>query len=513
MRERINKPRVFLSHARKDVAFIERIENDLRRCQVLTWRDQYEIRDGQPWMSAIFEDGIPTCDAILAYFTENSLGSSMVAKEVDTAILRRLSDSKVAFLPYVKDDATRGKLRVDIQTLQCRAWNDENYHEILPSVVAEIWRSYFERNVENAVATERARRLELELELQNLRLDNSFVFTPSEEKEFSYLRRQLDRDIEVALTLNRQEKDNGPARVVGKEVYRASLLGILLHYIGRGAHTFSKSSLEVILYEHLGEVSPPAGRAEGVKAHPFGSIKENLALELQVYGLARVKEADNYDLAGHFCEFTDKMYRFKYWLDFNGLDSGLSFERMRVENVADGNPEGEDRDLPYVLKVDEDLSFLDRRERWRTTEEGVLAARQQVARLHGELERLVKLRNEKMSSIKVVFDRKDESHCVISGRQSSLSIRWECKRDDSLEGAVLAVEGYEIQPATDANGGPTERRRTYQTEYTVDLKKDSNVYWRGKSEREGVTSEELAGRLLSHLLSDIKRSAEKSLMG
>src|ERR1044071_37038 len=510
MRERINKPRVFLSHARKDVTFIERIENDLRKCRVQSWRDQYEIRDGQPWMSAIFEDGIPTCDAILAYFTENSLSSPMVAKEVDSAILRRLLDSKVAFLPYVNDEATRGKLRVDIQTLQCRVWNDKNYHEILPSVVAEIWRSHFERNVENAVATEKARRLELELELQSLRRENSSVFTPSEEKEFSYLRQQLDRDIEVALTLNRQEKENGPAREVGKEIYRVNLLGILLHYIGRGAHTFSKSSLEVILHEHLGEVSPPAGRVEGVKAHPFGSIKENLALELQVYGLARVKEADNYDPAGHFCEFTDKMYRFKYWLDYNGLGSGLSFERMRVEDVAEGDPEGEDRDLPYVLRVDEEVSFLDRRDRWRTTEEGVLAARRQVARLHEEVERLVKLRNEKMSSIKVVFDRKDESHCVISGRQSSLSIRWECKRDDSLEGAALAVEGYDIQPAADANADSAEQRRTYQTEYTIDLKKDSNVYWRGKSEREDVTSEELAGRLLSYLIGDIRRSADKS---
>lgn len=55
MRERINKPRVFLSHARKDVAFIERVERDLRK-QLEPWLDANEIRDGQPWMSAILED-------------------------------------------------------------------------------------------------------------------------------------------------------------------------------------------------------------------------------------------------------------------------------------------------------------------------------------------------------------------------------------------------------------------------------------------------------------------------
>lgn len=141
---------------------------------------------------------------------------------------------------------------------------------------------------------------------------------------------------------------------------------------------------------------------------------------------------------------------------------------------------------------------------------GLLAARRQVAKLHEELERRVKLSNEKMSSIKVDFAQKDESYCVISGRQSSLSIRWERKRDDSLEGAVLAVEGYESQPAAGANADSPEQHRTYQTEYTIDLKKDSNVYWRGKSENEDLTSEELAGRFLSYLLSTIRRAAEKS---
>jgi hypothetical protein len=511
MKERINKPKVFLSYSSLDRGFINRVAQDLRRCQIEPWIDTEEIRDGRPWLQVIFGEGIPACDAFMVYLTDNALNSKMIERQMDATFVEQLSEGGIIFLPYVSKSELKDRLRADIRALQCREWNEANYDLVLPTVAAEIWRSYTERTVGAAVLQERSRRLELELEVRKTHERyESTVFTASEEKEFSYLRQQLDRDIEVVLTLNRQEKEKGPAREVGKEIYRVNLLGILLHYFGRGAHTFSKSSIEVILHEHLDEGSQPTDRAEGVKAHPFGSIKENLALELQVYGLARVREANNYDPTSHFCEFTDKMYRFKYWLDFNGLGSDLSFERMRVENVAEGDPEGEDRDLPYVLRVDEEVSFLDRRDRWRTTEEGVATARRQVAKLHEELERLVKLRNEKMSSIKVVFDRKDESHCVISGRQSSLSIRWECKRDDSLEGAALAVEGYDIQPATDANADSAEQRRTYQTEYTVDLKKDSNVYWRGKSEREDVTSEELAGRLLSYLIGNIRRSADKS---
>src|SRR3989442_1349568 len=160
MKERVNKPRAFLSYAAQDLPFIEKIETELRRCQIETWRDRNDIRDGQPWQESIFEEGLPTCDVIIAYFTDSSPNSGMVAREVDAAQIRQLKDKGVSFLPYVNKSETRDKLRLDIQSLQCRVWNDENYHLILPSVVAEIWRSYMERNIGNAVLHERNRRLE-----------------------------------------------------------------------------------------------------------------------------------------------------------------------------------------------------------------------------------------------------------------------------------------------------------------------------------------------------------------
>lgn len=189
MRERVNKPRAFLSHSSLDVSFIERIENDLRDCQIEYWRDRNEIRDGKRWQQVIFEEGLPTCDVIIGYFTENSLASDMVAKEVDAAQLRQLQDNGIAFLPYVNKEEIRGKLRLDIQSLHCRVWNDENYYEVFPSVVAEIWRSYMERTIAVAVLQERNRRLEAELELERLQARfNASPFTPQEESEFQYIR-------------------------------------------------------------------------------------------------------------------------------------------------------------------------------------------------------------------------------------------------------------------------------------------------------------------------------------
>src|SRR5688572_5093321 len=145
MKPRVNKPRVFLSHSALDKPFIENLANDLRRCQIEPWLDTEEIRAGQPWLQVIFEEGIPTCDAILVYITENSLNSRMVAKEIDAALVRKLSDAGISLLPYVDKGEVRGRLRLDLQTLQCQEWNLENYAERLSTVVAEIWRSYMER--------------------------------------------------------------------------------------------------------------------------------------------------------------------------------------------------------------------------------------------------------------------------------------------------------------------------------------------------------------------------------
>lgn len=175
MRERINKPRVFLSHARKDVKFIERIEGDLRKCQIECWRDLNEIRDGESWQNAIFAEGLPICDVILTYYTENSVVSPMVSKEVDVALLRQLSDNGIGFLPYVNSEKTRNNLRLDIQVLQCRVWNEENYNEILPSVVAAVWQRYMERSINIAILQEKNLRLETQLKFERLKseFDNS----------------------------------------------------------------------------------------------------------------------------------------------------------------------------------------------------------------------------------------------------------------------------------------------------------------------------------------------------
>jgi TIR domain len=320
MRERINKPRVFLSHARKDVAFIERIETDLRKCQIEPWRDQTEIRDGQPFMESIFEGGIPTCDAVLAYFTENSINSEMVKKEIDSALLRRLEESNVAFLPYLDEDKTRAKLRVDIRALQCRVWNEENYSEILPSVVAEIWRSYLERSIETVTLQERNKRLELELEVKRLNeVQGEEIFAQQEEKEFQYIFNSLDFSFFVSIPTYIKKKINERSERftnVSSGYYRIriSFLQFLLRYIKRGYFHFDEREFcnqieqiivdEKLLSEFIGErqISNP-------------EVDANFYVDLIKYGLIGREPSGN-KLYAYEYFFTDKMSRFLFWIDY-----------------------------------------------------------------------------------------------------------------------------------------------------------------------------------------------------
>jgi hypothetical protein len=97
----LKKPRVFLSHSSKDKKFIERLSSHLRKSKIEPWLDTEEIRDGKPLLKVIFEDGLPTCDIIIVYLTENSIKSRMVEKEIDAALIAQLADNKISFIPYV----------------------------------------------------------------------------------------------------------------------------------------------------------------------------------------------------------------------------------------------------------------------------------------------------------------------------------------------------------------------------------------------------------------------------
>jgi hypothetical protein len=191
----MNKPMVFLSHSKKDISFIHRLETDLRRSGIDTWLDEIDIRHGESWLNEIFEHGIAKCDFVLVYITENSLASAMVAKEIDSTLVNQLREGRVKLLIYVDSDSTREKLRYDLQSLHCPTLDDNSYAQVFPVVISTIWSNYTNLVVSKVIA-------EKDLEIENLKLREELHLQKKSimaevDEEFEFIFKELSAKVKV----------------------------------------------------------------------------------------------------------------------------------------------------------------------------------------------------------------------------------------------------------------------------------------------------------------------------
>lgn len=74
---------VFISHSSEDKEdYIEPIVNDLEDCYINVWIDKRKIVPGENLRKSIFRDGLDKADVTLIFFTEKSLKSSWVDREI-----------------------------------------------------------------------------------------------------------------------------------------------------------------------------------------------------------------------------------------------------------------------------------------------------------------------------------------------------------------------------------------------------------------------------------------------
>lgn len=316
MEERINKPRVFLSHSKKNVDFIENLANDLRKCQIDPWLDTDQIRHGKSWQDSIFEYGLPTCDAVLVYFTEISIQSAVVKQEMDVGLLQNLKDNNIAFLPYVSEEKLRSQLRPDIQARQVLEWNEKNYHVLLPRVVAEIWRSYLERVVTAAIQSEHLKRVEAELELEKYRSQPDDVFSKSENREFEFILDAFNRLIPFEIRLHKRNKEEEIA-----VDYQCTLN--LFSYVALLSDFYDAHGWWGIRFAATKEVQRLVGIENDTDFHPFRladipDITDNLLMHglLERYSYTTVDEYRSERL-NHKLELSKKYFRLRYWLAFH----------------------------------------------------------------------------------------------------------------------------------------------------------------------------------------------------
>lgn len=343
-----SKPRVFLSHSKKNVEFIEKLADDLRKCQIEPWIDTVEIRHGKSWQDSIFQYGLPACDAVVVYLTELSIESPVVKKEMDVALLQGLKDNNVAFLPYVDDEDIRIKLRPDIQALQVPEWNNENYYVLLPRVVAEIWRSYLERTVHLAIQDERLKRVQLELEIEKNKRQNNDVFLQSEETEFDFITRNLNKLIKLSVNYGYDIayiiSDSDQFETVFENVHEIdfNLLELFAkltlidktEYLSNHVKRWIWNEIRQLLVfnENLvKEVKEKIANNSQLEFDYRILNIPNLLEELRLFGLIETKvveiDAERWDDKVDFrFIYTEKFFRYRYWLAYhNNLPNDIKF--------------------------------------------------------------------------------------------------------------------------------------------------------------------------------------------
>ena len=74
---------VFVSHSSEDKEqYVEPIVEDLEACYINVWIDKQKIVPGDNLRKSIFRDGLDKADIALLFFTESSLKSSWVDREI-----------------------------------------------------------------------------------------------------------------------------------------------------------------------------------------------------------------------------------------------------------------------------------------------------------------------------------------------------------------------------------------------------------------------------------------------
>lgn len=78
-----NSVLTFISHSSEDKEkYIEPIVKDLEEAFINVWIDNKKIVPGDNLRKSIFRDGLDKADVVLIFFTEKSLKSSWVDKEI-----------------------------------------------------------------------------------------------------------------------------------------------------------------------------------------------------------------------------------------------------------------------------------------------------------------------------------------------------------------------------------------------------------------------------------------------
>jgi TIR domain len=191
------RPRVFLSHSKKDEVLIKRLAIDLRIARIDAWYDDWEIPVGASLRAKIFEEGIKDCDLFFAYLSASAVASEWCRRELDAAFVLDFSHRGGFLALFVDSDQTRSSVALDIQALRVPVLSDSTYHAALLETSALAWEAAAKKRERLNESEAHTRVTELRLaiaekdrEIERLRtvglLDEQQILTKLREKTYQF---------------------------------------------------------------------------------------------------------------------------------------------------------------------------------------------------------------------------------------------------------------------------------------------------------------------------------------
>ncbi len=93
---------VFISYSHHDRKFVERLAKRLKKLEFDVWWDQWEIKVGDSIIQKV-ADGIKNSAFLVVVLSRNSVKSSWVQKELNTALGQQLAEKSITVLPILID--------------------------------------------------------------------------------------------------------------------------------------------------------------------------------------------------------------------------------------------------------------------------------------------------------------------------------------------------------------------------------------------------------------------------
>jgi hypothetical protein len=314
------KPKVFLSHSKRDISFINQMDLIFRQCHIDTWLDDIDIPHGNNWLDEIFKEGIAKCDIIFVYITENSIKSQMVTKEIDAALIAQLRNHDIKLILYASQEELRSQLRLDLQSLQIPILNNQNLSTLSPVIISNILNHFYNSIFFRIIKEKDLEISNLSLTLESVKNETNNLSIFDKEFEFIYLK--LDKEIEVEILYqmlhNSPKKDKINLLFVTQKIYdyqgEVNLLRIktiILNYIKRTNNSaLSSEELDDIKIEIKEDI---------IKALLIsGFLKRNFNPKQQSIGDNRLQNTINtYFHQYEIYTISEKFDKFIMWLEYN----------------------------------------------------------------------------------------------------------------------------------------------------------------------------------------------------